>query len=381
MASGLDETGADFIEVVETFSRDRIGPVARQIDRSDEWFPEVLKECAELGLQGIMVADDRTIDPARIHIADATTEVLASYSPSVALAVTAARLHTIMLATYATPEVRDRWLDAVMSAEAFGSMGISEPEAGSDIRNARTVARRQGDGWVLDGGKAWTTLSPISSFTVVLAKLGSADRGAEFGMFLVEREMPGMSYGKNDSLVGYRGVPMANVYFDGVEVPSEYVLAESGGFMSILEGLNFARLEAGALGVGILRGCLRHISAYARSRVTFGTAIANHQAIQLRTGDIATKLEAARGLLNAAARSYAIGRVDADLCAMSKVFATDSAMDAATQAVSVFGGMGVSEEQEIERYMRDAKATQIFDGTSDVLTLQVGRSALRKEDW
>lgn len=380
-ALALDEDSADYLKVVERFCRDRVGPVAASIDRSDEWFPELLGECAELGLQGIMVGDDRRIDPTRIHIAEATSEVLASYSPAVALAVGAARLHTIMLATHASPQVRDRWLEPITRAEAFGSMGISEPEAGSDIRNARTVARRDGDGWRLDGGKAWTTLSPVSSFTVVLAKLDTVERGAEFGVFLVERGMPGMSYGENDSLTGYRGVPMANVYFDGIELPPEFVLAESGGFRSILQGLNFARLEAGSLGVGILRGCLRHVSAYAGSRVTFDTAIANHQAIQLRAGEMVTRYHAARSLQHAAAGSYATGRVDPDLCATAKVFATDSAMAAATQAVSIFGGMGVSEEYEIERYMRDAKATQIFDGTSDLLTLQVGRSALGRADW
>lgn len=377
----LDEEAVEYVKVVERFCAERIAPIASEIDRRDEWFPDVLKECAAMGLQGVMVADDRTIDPARIFLAEATSEVLASYSPSVAIAIGAARLHTVMLATHASPEVRDRWLDPVINAEAFGSMGISEPEAGSDIRNARTVARRDGEGWILDGSKAWTTLSPISSFTVVLAKLGSADRGAEFGMFLVERGMPGMSYGENDSLVGYRGVPMANVYFDGIAIPPEFVLAESDGFKRILAGLNFARIEAASLGVGILRGCLRHVSSYARSRVTFGSVIANHQAIQLRAGDMAMKLEAARALQLAAARSYATGHVDHDLCAMSKVFASDAAMDAATRAVSVFGGMGVSEDYEIERYMRDAKATQIFDGTSDVLTLQIGRSALSREDW
>ena len=381
VSAGLDADAIDYLKVVEDFCRDRIAPVATQIDRSDEWFPDVLKECADLGLQGIMVGEDRAIDASRIFVAEATSQVLASYSPSVALAVGAARLHTIMLATHASPQVRDRWLDRVIGAEAFGSMGISEPEAGSDIRNARTVAHPDGDGWILDGGKAWTTLSPISDFTIVLAKLGSAERGAEFGMFLVERGMPGMSYGENDSLVSYRGVPMANVYFDGIEIPPEYVLAASGGFRSILEGLNFARLEAGSLGVGIIRGCLRHISSYAHSRVTFETAIANHQAIQLRAGEIVTRFEAARSLQHAAAVSYATGSVDPDLCAMAKVFASDSAMAAATQAVSVFGGMGVSEEYEIERYMRDAKATQIFDGTSDLLTMQVGRAALGREDW
>jgi len=381
VAPFVDDANADYLQSVENFCRERIASAAQRIDRGEKWFAEVLRECDALGLQGIMVADDRTIDPTRVFIAEATTEILASYSPSVALAVGAARLHTITLATHATPETRDRWLDPVMNAEAFGSMGISEPEAGSDIRNARTVARRDGEHWILEGGKAWTTLSPISSFTIVLSKIDSVERGADFGLFLIERGMPGMSYGEEDLLIGYRGVPMANVYFDEIQVPPENVLADSGGFRRILEGLNFARLEAASLGVGILRGCLRHASAYARLRVTFGTAIANHQAIQLRVGDIAMKLHAARALLEAAARSYSTGHADPDLCASAKVTASDSAMAAATQAVSVFGGMGVSTANEIERYMRDAKATQIFDGTSDVLTLQVGRSALAREDW
>lgn len=377
----IDADGRDYLGVVESFCKDRIGPAAKSIDRSDEWFPELMKECAELGLQAIMIDEDGNLDRSTIYIAEATTEILASYSPAVAIAVGAARLHTVMLSTYASPDVKERWLGPVMRAEAFGSMGISEPGAGSDIRNGLTVATRDGDGWVLNGSKAWTTLSPVADFTVVLAKLEATGRDAKFGLFLAERGMLGFTYGTNDSLIGYRGVPMANTYYDGVAIPASHVLSDDDGFYGILGALNFARLEAGSLGVGIMRGCLRHVSSYANQRVAFGLAIAQHQAIQLRAGEMVTRLNAARGLLHSAAVTYAQGTPDSDLCAMAKVFASDSAMATATQAISVFGGMGVSEESEIERYMRDAKTTQIFDGVSDLLTMQVGRSALGATNW
>jgi len=376
----VGEEESSFLDTLADFCLERIAPRADLIDRKDAWFPDLLAECAALGLQGLLV-DGTEFRRDRIFLADAATQLIGSYSPSVGLAVCAAHIQSVMLANYGSPAVREKWLGRVIAAEAFGSMGISEPEAGTDLRNVRTVASRTGSGWVLNGGKTWTTLSPISDFTIVLAKLDSSDRGADMGVFLVERGMPGLTYGPNESLIGYHGLPMANVYFENVEVPAENIMTSEGGFKSMMQGLNFARIGAASLAVGILRGCLRLTTEYARNRVTFGTQIANHQLVQLRVGEIMVNLAAAGAVCHAAAVSYAGGDPDPTLLASSKVFCTDAAMAAATACVTVFGGMGVTEQYSIERYLRDAKCTQIFDGTSDILTLQVGRAGLARDDW
>lgn len=371
----------EYLEVVRRFCAKSIAPAAAEIDRTDRWFPDLMADAASLGLQSLLVDDDGLFVPENVGLADRTTELIASYSASVGLAVGAARLHSLMLARFGSPAVRDRWLKPILTAEAFGSMGISESGAGSDIRAGQTVARRDGGGWVLNGAKAWTTLSPVADFTVVLAKIDNGGRDAPTGMFLVERGMDGFSHGASEPLISYRGVPMADTYFDDVWVPEENVLSAAGGFAAILEALNFARVEASALGRGIIRGCLRHVAAYAGERVVFERPLASHQATQLHAANMAIRLEAARGLSRSAAESFVKGAPHPQLCAAAKAYAADAAMQSATEAVSLFGAVGVTQQFEIERYFRDAKATQIFDGTGDVLALQVGKWALGRSDW
>lgn len=373
---------APFLDAVDDFSRDRVVPAATAIEAEDRWFPELLAECAGLGLQGIMIDDDLALDATRMHVAQATTEILASYSPSVALGVGTARIHSVLLAAFGSPELKERWLAPLMEAKVFGSIGISEPEAGSDVRNMRTVASPDGaGGYVLNGTKRWITLAPIADFTIVLAKVGSGERDAGMAMMVVDTDSPGVTVGANESLISYRGIPNSDLYFDDVVVPADQVLTSSEGLKGVLAGLNFARIEAASLGVGMMRGVLRVATAYARDRVAFEVPIARHQAVQLRLGTIAIRHEAARGLVRRAADGYATGKVDPGLCAMAKVFATDAAMESATEGVSLLGGMGVTTNFAMERFFRDAKATQIFDGTSDLLTLMVGERAAARTDW
>lgn len=382
--SGTHHTATEedeYLAVVRRFCVKSIAPAAAEIDRTDQWFPDLMADAASLGLQSLLIDDDGLFAPEHVGLADRTTELIASYSPSVGIAIGAARLHSLMLAQFGSSAVRDRWLKPILAAEVFGSIGISESGAGSDIRAGQTVARRDGGGWVLNGAKAWTTLSPVADFTVVLAKIDNADRDALMGMFLVERGMDGFSHGANEPLISYRGVPMAATYFDDVWVPDENVLSAADGFAGILQALNFARVEAAALGRGIMRGCLRHVAAYAAERVVFERPLASHQATQLRAANMAIRLEAARGLSRSAAESFATGAPHPQLCAAAKAYAAEAAMQSATEAVSLFGGLGVTQQFEIERYFRDAKATEIFDGTGDVLALQVGRWALGRSDW
>lgn len=371
----------DYLAVVTKFCASEVAPRAAEIDRKDEWFPDLVAGAGGLGLQGILFDEKDELDLSRIHLADSTTEIIASYLPALGITLGAARLHLFMLSRYASPALREKWFERLQTGSAIGSMGISEPGSGSDIRSGRTVARLRDGEWVLNGAKAWTTLSPVSDFTIVLAKIETSARDADTGMFLVERGTEGFSYGENDPLISYRGVPMANTYFDDVRVSEENVMLTSGGFAGIMQALNFARLEASALGRGIIRGCLRLVSQYTAERVVFDQPLARHQATQLHAADMAIRLESARGLSRSAADSFLGEQPNPTLCAAAKSYAADAAMQTASEAVSLFGGYGVSQQFEIERYFRDAKATQIFDGTADVLGLQIGRWALSQTDW
>lgn len=371
----------ELLDVVTSYCATRLNDAAMDIDSQSRWFDDILRDVAQIGLQGIMLDDAETINRERLRVAEASNEIVASYSPAVGLALNGARMHASMLATLATQQMREKWLDPILNATAFGSVGISEPDAGSDIRNIRTVARRKGDGWSLTGSKRWITLAPVADFSFILAKIESTDRDAETGLFIVERGMKGLEYGRPDDLIGYRGLPTGDINLDEVFITSEYVVAETRGLQTMMEVLNVGRIGAATLGAGVIRGCLRNVARYTHDRWVFGSKLADLPGVQLRTARMYTDLEASRGLIRSAIDAYVIGRPDETLVGLTKVFSTEAAMNAASDAVELAGAYGLTREGGFERYFRDAKVTQIFDGTPDVLLLRVGRSALRRTNW
>jgi len=377
----LDADAAQFLAVVGDFCTSRVGPRAQDIDLSGEFFPDLLSDAADLGLQGLIFGDDGSIDPTMFALAHETTELVASYSGAVALGISIARLHGYLLAAYAPPDVRDRWLPGLIDGSLRGSFALSEPHSGTDIRAGRTVAVEHLDGTVtITGEKAWITQSPEAHFCIVLAKLGSADRDAPTAAFVVPLDGAGVTVGKDEPMSGFRGMPMANVHFDNCRVPSDWRL-QTDGFRGMLEGLNLARLDAGCYGVGFMRAALRECGAYVRDRQAFGRPLAELQIVQEKLGKMHADYLAARGLLRDGVTSYAAGGGgDSHLISAAKMFATDAAMRNTVEAVQLLGGYGVHLHYPVQRLMRDAKITQIIDGTSEIHALMLGRAAARA-DW
>jgi alkylation response protein AidB-like acyl-CoA dehydrogenase len=329
----------------------------------------------------LIFSEDGKIDPAMFALAHETTELIASYSGSVALGISIARLHGYLLAAYAPNEIRDRWLPGLMDGSVRGAFALSEPHSGTDIRAGRTVATTvDGDAVSITGEKAWITQSPEAHFVIVLAKLESADRDAPTAAFVVPLDTEGVTVGKDEPMSGFRGMPMANLHFDGAKVPSSWRL-DVDGFRGMLEGLNLARLDAGCYGVGFMRAALRETSAYVRDREAFGRTLADLQIVQEKLGHMHADYLAARGLLREGVDSFAAGGGgDAHLISAAKMFATDAAMRHTTEAVQLHGGYGVHLHYPVQRLMRDAKITQIIDGTSEIHALMLGRAAARA-DW
>jgi alkylation response protein AidB-like acyl-CoA dehydrogenase len=376
----VEPDAKELLQVVQRFCVDEVEPLARQIDEVAEFFPGLLKTAGEIGLQSLITTDTGEIEFSGLPLAHETNEIIASYSGAVALAVSITRLHAYLLCRYARPEIRDRWLPGLLEGTTFGSFMISEPHAGTDVRAITTVARRDGDDWVISGEKAWITQSPAAQFGIVLAKIDSRDRDADTGAFVVDYATPGLTVGRDEPMAGFRGVPMANVMFDGVRVPDEARL-EVDGFNGMLEGVNLARLDAASYGLGFMRGCLRACADYTTSREAFGAAIADLQLVQAAMGQMLADYLSSREMVLAALRSFMKGDGgDVALVSAAKLVASEAAMRSAVTAVQLLGGSGMHMDYPVQRFMRDSKVIQIIDGTSQIHLLMLGRSATRI-DW
>ena len=331
-----------------------------------------------MGLHGLIFDDAGQIDLTYFDLAHETTELVASYSGAVALGLCIGRLHPYLLAKYAEPAVAAAWVPRLLRAEVFGAFAISEPDARTDVRRDHQRGRARWGRNRLNGEKAWVTQGPAAAMAIVLTKIGSRDRKADTGAFLVPFDTPGVTVGKDEPMAGFRGMPGCNLALSDVWVPADHRLRVDGFRGMMMEGVNLSRIDAAGYAVGFLRGCLRRAGAYAAERRAFEAPIGSLQAIQLKLGHMATDYAAARALLAQAVRSFqAGGGGDPILLAEAKLFASDAAMRHAVEAVQVFGGYGMHREYEIERHMRDAKVTQIFDGTSEILALTVGRDVVR----
>lgn len=370
----LPEEHVAFLDELERFCQTELAGT----EAFSEWDHGLIQRCAALGLQSVMFDGDH-IAAGRLRLAAACSELVASYRPALAMAIGSSRIHSLVLSRFATDDVRKRWLPSVLDGSAIGSMAITEAEAGTDVRAVRTVAKRTGDGWTLTGAKEWVTLGPVANFSIVLAKIEDPARSSEMGVFIVERDMPGVSYGGPEALDGFDAVPVGPLNLDEVAIPASHVVAPEAGFARIMDALNYARMEAGCLGVGMLRGALRTSLAYALERVAFEVPIAKHQAIQLTLGRMATALEAARALLYRTT-SAGVAAMDPAQIAALKAFSTDAAFRATSQMVSVLGATGLIAGSDAMQLFQASKAAQIFDGTSDILYMNVAKALTRQQE-
>jgi alkylation response protein AidB-like acyl-CoA dehydrogenase len=361
------------------FARAEIAPRAAALDRESRFDETLVTKLGSLGFLGMLIPeayDGLGLDALsyllaleEIAAADASAAVLMSVHNS---------LPTQMLLKYGSEQQREQFLGPMARGELLGAFALSEPDAGSDAASLRTQAVRDGDHWVLDGTKAWVTNGGEAGVIVAMARTDTADlrRGARgISAFILTRDLPGFKVGKKENKMGLRASPTVQLVFDQMRVPAERLLGEEGqGFVYAIQSLEHGRLGIAAQAVGIARAALEHAVAYAHERRQFGTPIAEFGAVQFKLADMATRVTAARALLHATAAAKDRGVAVGPQASMAKLFASEAAMWVTTQAIQVFGGYGYVSDYPVERLFRDAKVTEIYEGTSEIQRVVIGRS-------
>ena len=289
------------------------------------------------------------------------------------------KLGSLPLLLSGSASLKEAYLPKVASGESMFSYCLSEPEAGSDAASMTTRAVRDGDSWVLNGVKRWITNAGVSDFYTVFAVTDASARSRGISAFVVEKADEGVSFGAPEKKLGIKGSPTREVYFDNVRIPASRLIgAEGTGFATAMQTLDHTRVTIAAQAVGIAQGALDYAKAYLKERKQFGKPIADFQGIQFMLADMGMKLEAARQLTYVAAGKSERG--DADLTyfgAAAKCFASDAAMEITTDAVQLLGGYGYTRDYPLERMMRDAKITQIYEGTNQVQRIVMARQLLK----
>ncbi len=376
----LTETQRQLRDTVRTFAAERVRPAAAETDRLERFPREIVAELGRLGIMGCFVPE-RWGGAGFDYVAYAlAVEELSAACASTGVIFSAhASLATWPILGLGTDAQRARYLPRLARGEWLGCFALSEPSSGSDAGSIRTTARPEGDHWVLDGTKNFITNAPDAGLAIVFASLDLQRANKGLGAFIVETAWPGWEVVRVEEKMGIRGAHSAQLAFTDLRVPRENLLGEEyGGFKVAMKTLDGGRIGIAAQAVGIARACLEDSLAYAGQRRAFGHAIADFQGAQWRLADMASAVEAARLLTLRAASLKDRGLPYTKEAAMAKLFAAETAMTLATQAVQMHGGYGYTREFAVERYFRDAKITEIYEGTSEIQRLVIASQLLRE---
>jgi alkylation response protein AidB-like acyl-CoA dehydrogenase len=380
----LSEEHEALREAVRALADDKIAPRAAEIDRTSEFPWDVYEALVKADLQAVHIPEGYGGAGADAIASVIVIEEVARACASSSLIPAVNKLGTMPLILAASEEVKARYLAPVARGEAMFSYALSEPEAGSDAAAMKTRAVRTGSGYVLNGVKRWITNAGISKYYTVMAVTDPAAGANGISAFVLEDGDPGFSFGAPEHKLGIKGSPTRELYFDDCEIPAgRLVGAEGEGFKTALRTLDHTRITIAAQALGIAQGALDYALGYVKERRQFGRRIADFQGLQFMLADMAMQLEAARQLTYAAAarsdRAMAGERV-ADLTFFSsacKCLASDVAMSVTTDAVQLLGGYGYVNDYPVERMMRDAKITQIYEGTNQIQRMVMARQLLK----
>ena len=373
----LPQEHIDFRDTIRQIVTERVAPRAAEIDAKAE-YPQDLRELfAEHDLFGLPFEVEYGGTGTGTLMLNIAIEEVAKACASTALMLMIQELGTLPIRLYGSDELKQRFLPKCASGEWTPAFALSEPDAGSDPGGMRTKAVRDGDEWVIDGTKNWITNLGVADFYVVFAVTDpEAGHSRGISAFVVEADRPGFSVGKLEHKMGIRGSPTGQPIFDSVRVPASNLVGEvDQGFKVALGTLDHSRLGVAAQGLGLAQGATDYAAAYAKERRQFGKPIASFQGIQFKLADMETRTAAARELLYQACAK--VDRGDADVgkySAMAKLFCSDTAMAVTVEAVQVLGGYGYVSEYPVERMMRDAKITQIYEGTNEIQRLVIARA-------
>jgi alkylation response protein AidB-like acyl-CoA dehydrogenase len=370
-------------ELVRTLARERIAPRAAEIDKTAEFPWDVVELYRENGIFGTLADEEYGGIGASALMTCVSVEEISKVCATSGLILAVQELGALALKLEGSEEQKQRFLPGIASGETLAAYALTEPGSGSDAAAMRSEARRDGDEYVIDGSKRFITNAGVAGLYVCFAKTDPDAGHRGISAFAVEAGTPGLEIGRIEPKMGIKGSTTGEVFFDGCRVPPANRIGEEGqGFRLAMRILDRSRPGIAAQGLGLAQGATDYALDYARSRETMGEPIANHQLIAGMLADMETRCEAARGLL------YRCGQMIDDgvegpeltkLSAMTKLFCTDTAMSVTTDAVQVLGGYGYMQEYPVERMMRDAKITQIYEGTNQIQRLVIAREMLREQ--
>jgi alkylation response protein AidB-like acyl-CoA dehydrogenase len=380
IAAGTDEA-REIIETIERWAERELRPVAKKYDHADEYPEDIVAQMKELGLFGA------TISPEYGGLglsASVYARIVMSISSIWMAPVGIFNSHLIMAACvqrHGTPAQKQRWLPRFATGELRGGIGLTEPNAGTDLQSIRSLARRDGEGYVINGTKTWITNGVQGTCFGILVKTDpeAQPRHKGMSMFICEKG-DGFRAAKKIKKLGYKAIDSAELVFEDHRVEAERLVGgvEGRGFQQAVGGLELGRINVAARGAGIASGALRDALRYSQERQTFGKPISQHQAIQLKLADMATRVEAARLLIDQAARKYDTGeRCDLE-SSMAKLFASEAGVENSLEAMRIFGGYSYSTDFDVERYYRDAPLMCIGEGTNEMQRIIIARQLIER---
>jgi acyl-CoA dehydrogenase len=365
-------------DMARDFAQNEILPLAEEHDQSHEFPWAVVRKAQDVEIMNLNIPEEYGGPELEVLDECIVNEELAYACSGIQTALMLNSLVALPILLAGNEEQKKRYLSRMAEDGELAAYALTEPDAGSDVAGIKARALRQGDEYILNGSKTWLTNSPVANFYVVFAKTDPEGRHKGISCFLVEREWEGVTVGEPLHKLGQHAAHTGELFFENVRVPAENLLGNEGdGFMIAMRVFDRSRPPVSAAAVGVARRALDEAVKYATERTAFGKPIGYQQGVSFKLADMATRIEAARLLVWQAAWLVDNGFPNAKQAAFAKSFAADTVMDATVEAVQVFGGNGYSREYPVEKLMRDAKIYQIYEGTSEVQRVIIGRELLR----
>ncbi len=378
----LSEEQREVRDLIRELARERIAPRAAEIDKSSEFPWDVVELFREHGIFGVMYDEEYGGLGASALMTLVAVEEVSKVCATSGLILAVQELGSLGVKLAGSDEQKDRYLPKLASGEWLAAYALTEPGSGSDSAAMRSEARRDGDEYVVNGGKRFITNAGVAHLYTVFAKTDPTGGHDGISAFLVEATSPGFEVGRIEPKMGIKGSTTGEIFFNDMRVPADNLLGEEGdGFRIAMRILDRSRPGIGAQGLGLAQGATDYALEYAKDRETMGKPIGQHQMISAMLADMETKCEAARGLLYKCGQLIDEGAEGTELTkisAMAKLYCSDVAMDVTTDAVQILGGYGYMQEYPLERMMRDAKITQLYEGTNQIQRLVIAREMLKE---
>jgi alkylation response protein AidB-like acyl-CoA dehydrogenase len=364
----LTEEQAMIRDLCRQVADEKIRPVAAEYDKTEKFPWDVMKVMAQSDLFGVYIEEKYGGMGGGVFELCLATEEFSRACAGIAICYSASALGAYPIILHGSDEQKQKYLPQIAKGEKLAAFGLTEPSAGSDASAIQTTAQKKGDHYILNGVKHFITNGGDAEIYTIIAMTDKTKGARGASLFVVEKDTPGFTFGKKEEKMGIRASSTRELIFDNCAIPKENLIGREGmGFIAAMRTFDMSRPGIGAQAVGIAQGALDEAIKYAKQRKQFGKSISSFQGVQWMLADMATQVEASRALVYASAREVDSGKKDVGThSAMAKMFASDVAMKVATDAVQIFGGYGYMREYPVEKFMRDAKITQIYEGTNQI---------------